>query len=1077
MAVRSPALAKLTRPKLYDALPRQRLFARLDEARKRPIIWVCAPPGSGKSALVASYIEERRLPHLWYQVDVADSDPATFMHYMRMAAIQLLGKRAAALPVFTSEPEQDLTRFARSLCRDLFSVLPAGALVVLDNFHEARSPPAQRAAFAQGLEEIPEGVNVVVLSRADPPPEFARLVAGRRIARIESADLRFTEEEALALLDDRTLDRADVQQIQRQSDGWAAALVLLREHLSRPSAALDESLGEGKEAIFQYFAGEIFTRAKPENQRALMLTAIPASVTEAEAIELTGSEDTSRLLDYLYRRHLFIDRRRGTQTIYHYHALFREFLQDEGRRRLPPPERRELNARAARLLEARGEHDEALALYREAADWEAMRRLIRANALDWARHGRSQALSDWIEALPAPMRMDDPWLEYWFGRAWIFVQPQRGRRALERAYEAFRATGDLRGQALALNTIVIGYYYEWANFAPIDRWLPEFERLLGAGQAPQLDRGSELRARAAYLIALLFRKPDHPDLAACAQRLDELLDDEPDVNARMMAASTLFNYLNWHAKGDSADSLVARVDPLLARPDVTPLMQVWWRTHLSFWHFLNGRYDQSNAVTTAAREIAERYGLVAYLFEIDHAQASALISKGALVEAKARMDVIEQRLSPSRRMDWAYFYHLQANLLQRFSQFAAAVKAAERAVALARETGLPTMQMPHFLARLAHSRMAAGDPAGGLSALDEAIALASAPDRSSLLQQRELLMTALDLDAGDLDRAATRIAVVIAEYKSRGQAVFLRNRPDLAARIADFALSRGIEPDYVRLLIERNGLVAPPGAGPNWPFRLRIRALGGFELARDGQPMRFVGKAQQRPLDLLKLLVALGGREVESTAIMAALWPEADGAAAKASFDTALFRLRKLLDVEHAVPLAGGKLSLAPELGWTDVWAFDDAQSAAQRVVEGEAKASPARIAEAARTLLAAYPGPLLGTEEEPWIAKPRDALRARFVRTLMRLGEELEAAGGWPVAIDVYRRGLEADNLAEPFYRGLMRSLAASGDQAEALNAFRRCRELLSVVLGLSPSAETERLHQRILAGGAPPDRPKPTT
>ena len=58
MAARSP-LAKLTRPKLYDALPRPRLFALLDQAAKRPIVWVCAAPGAGKTTLVASYLEAR----------------------------------------------------------------------------------------------------------------------------------------------------------------------------------------------------------------------------------------------------------------------------------------------------------------------------------------------------------------------------------------------------------------------------------------------------------------------------------------------------------------------------------------------------------------------------------------------------------------------------------------------------------------------------------------------------------------------------------------------------------------------------------------------------------------------------------------------------------------------------------------------------------------------------------------------------------------------------------------------------------------------------------------------------------
>ena len=98
-----------------------------------------------------------------------------------------------------------------------------------------------------------------------------------------------------------------------------------------------------------------------------------------------------------------------------------------------------------------------------------------------------------------------------------------------------------------------------------------------------------------------------------------------------------------------------------------------------------------------------------------------------------------------------------------------------------------------------------------------------------------------------------------------------------------------------------------------------------------------------------------------------------------------------------------------------------------------------------------------------------RNALRAQFVRSLLRVGESLEHAHAWDTAIELYRRGLEADNLAESLYRGLMRTLAAAGNRAEAINAFRRCRELLSIVLGVKPSAETERLHREIVDRGQP--------
>ena len=1065
MATRSP-LAKLTRPRLYDALPRPRLFSLIDEAAKRPIVWLCAPPGSGKSTLIASFLEARNLQYVWYQADMGDTDPATFVHYMRTAAQQVAGKAAAALPAFTPEPQQDLARFARSFFRDFFSVLPNPCAVVFDNFQEMRAAPEGRAAFAQGLEEIPEGITVIVVSRTDPPPEFARLVASGRIMRIDEEELRCTANEAEAILGNAHLDRQVLQRVQQQSQGWVAALVLVREHLSRRGTMLDESLGEGKQAIFHYFAGEIFGGARAENQRILMLTAIPPSITPSEAVALTANEEAPRLLEYLSRRHLFTDRRRGEQPTYQFHGLFREFLLEELRKRVPSDERRVAAVRAAELLAQRGQVSEALALFRDAGEWEAMRLLIRAHALEWARQGRAQALSDWIEALPSTMRENDAWLEYWSGRAWIFLEPQRGRPRLERAFAAFLADGDVRGQALALSTIVTGYYYEWANFAPLDRWLPEFERLAGGEAVKELDCESELRVRAAWLIALLFRRPGDENLPRCAQRLDELIDGESDLNLRVMAASILFNYFNWTQEGESATGLVARVEPILERPQVTPLMQLWWRTHLSYWHYLNGRYRESTAVIAGARAVAERYGLEVYLFEIDHAEANALVGKGEYAAVKARLEAIERYLPSSRRGDWAYFHHVRSVLQQRLEQFAAAVWDAERALALAREVALPAAQIPHFLLRLAHCRMAAGNVDSGMRALEEAITLSPASERRTFEQLREVLQIDLDIEAGELQRAPERLAAVFAEYRAHRNVMFLRHRSDVAARLANYALMHGIETEFVRTLIERNALVSPSDAGAAWPFRLRVRALGGFELVRDGEPMRFTGKTQQRPLEVLKFVVALGGKDVDSQQLIAALWPDADGAAAKISFDSAVHRLRKLLDIDNALILSAGKLSLERATVWTDLWALDSAIEAAARAVNDGAAASLAR---AARRVLDPYRGPLLGTDEHPWIIKPREALRARFVRTLVNLGEALEKQRDWSTAIDVYRRGLEADNLAESLYRGLMRALIARGDHAEALNAFRRCRELLSIVLGVKPSDETERLYREIAAGGSP--------
>ena len=69
-----------SRPIIRKAVLRERLFERLDRFQDGPATWVSGPAGSGKTTLVSSYLQDRRIPNLWYQVAEADKDPATFFY-------------------------------------------------------------------------------------------------------------------------------------------------------------------------------------------------------------------------------------------------------------------------------------------------------------------------------------------------------------------------------------------------------------------------------------------------------------------------------------------------------------------------------------------------------------------------------------------------------------------------------------------------------------------------------------------------------------------------------------------------------------------------------------------------------------------------------------------------------------------------------------------------------------------------------------------------------------------------------------------------------------------------------------
>ena len=257
--------------------------------------------------------------------------------------------------------------------------------------------------------------------------------------------------------------------------------------------------------------------------------------------------------------------------------------------------------------------------------------------------------------------------------------------------------------------------------------------------------------------------------------------------------------------------------------------------------------------------------------------------------------------------------------------------------------------------------------------------------------------------------------------------------------------------------------VSAPALDEHRNFPLQIYTLGRFSVSRGVEPIRFVRKAQRRPLEMLKVLLALGGRDVATDQLAMAMWPESEGDAAYNAFEITLHRLRKLIGLEKALVLSNGLLTLDNKLCWVDAWVFEQATGQAEALLNST-QPDPDELAGMSSRVLALYHGHFLGRETpEPWSISLRERLRSKFLRHLIDVARHWERIGRHETAIQCYQKGLEVDDLAEIFYQRLMVCYQQLGRRSEALAVYRRCRTTLSLVLSIAPSPAIQAIHRRL--------------
>src|SRR5580698_5956944 len=394
-------------------VPRPRLAGALGEGLARRLILVCAPAGSGKTTMLAGWALSGSRPVAWLSLDTADNDPVRLWRHVVAALDQArpgIGERVG--PLLGPSAPASFEGLVTALINELDAQRGDGeVLLILDDYHLIDAQPVH-VSLGFLLEHLPPGLHLVLASRADPPLPLARLRAGGQLAELRTADLRFSEQEAAALLRESAgadLPAAAVAALTARTEGWVAGLQLAALSLGGQTdpAGFVAAFSGSHRYVLDYLTEEVLDRQHEEVRTFLLETSLLERLSGGLCDAVTGRADSRAMLERVERAGLFLvplDEVRGWWRYHHLFAgLLRARLQQQRPGRVVS-----LHRAAAAWSDEHDLADDAVRHALAAGDPAWAARLVERYADAFLLRSEDATLQRWLAALPAGLAGSRP---------------------------------------------------------------------------------------------------------------------------------------------------------------------------------------------------------------------------------------------------------------------------------------------------------------------------------------------------------------------------------------------------------------------------------------------------------------------------------------------------------------------------------------------------------------------------------------------------------------------------------------------------------------------------------------------
>jgi len=804
-------------------VPRPVLLERLGGPARVTV--VSAPPGSGKTVLLRSWLDQGGLDGraAWVPSAPGERDPQRF--WVSVAgALRQTSAGAELVRAVSAAPHLDAWVLVERLLADL-AALADRLWLVIDDVHEL-DPEALRQLELLIMRAPPQ-LRFVLAARHDVRLGLHRLRLEGELAEIRAADLAFTRAEAGQLLTAAGVELPDpvLAALYERTEGWAAGLRLAALALAGhpdPAAFAAEFSGTDR-TVADYLLAEVLDRQPEQVRRLLLRTSVLDRVNGDLARLLTGDDGAERILQDLEQAGSFVMSLNPARTWFRYHQLFADLLQLELRRAAP---------------------GEVTGLHQAAAGWFAGHGLP-AEAI---RH--AQAAQDWDEA--ARLLAD-----HWPG---LYLDgPPAAIHELLAGFPAGRLSTDA-GLAVAAAFYELGH----GSLEAAERDLDLAERR--AESVPDPRRGqTELQLRMVSLMRA-HQRGNLPRVAEQAQQLAAMAEAPDAAQRRLMeilraVALISLGSTGYYATGQDEGHYLER-GRALARRIGRPYLEFGALAYQSpADHYKSLKRSAEHA--TAAIELARRHGWTS-----EPAFGVACMSLGAVLTWQGQLDEAEQWIQRAERTLRAETHPAPALTMRTVrgelelargqdSEALAAFQAAER---LARRLVAPHHTVSPTRAMMVHALVRLGE----IERAEQALAGLSQQDR----EQAEIRIAAagLRLARDDPSGALAELAPVLDRTASVYRRIWLAMAYVLEATARDTLgdqAAAGSALEHALDIAEPDGAVTPfvlypaPGLLGRHVPRTTAHAslLAGIRSLLSGTPPS--SPARTRPL-----LEALSGSEL-----------------------------------------------------------------------------------------------------------------------------------------------------------------------------------------------------------------------